>query len=268
MNDLEQFEEDRPAPVPDMDGLVLDLDGFEGPIDVLLTLARQQKVDLIHISILGLAEQYLAFIAEARKLSLELAADYLVMAAWLAYLKSRLLLPVAEDDEDEPSAPELAEALTFQLRRLESMQQAGSRLMTRPRLGRDVFERGAPEGVEIIRTPVYELSLFELLKAYSHNRRQTESHESLHIEVSELYNMADAVDRLSGVIGDVVDWRGLMSFLPPAPAGSLIEKSAIAATFSAALELAREGRIELRQQGRFGPIFIRGSATGPRSTEN
>ncbi len=181
-NDLNQFEEQESGPVNAARELVLDLDGFEGPIDVLLVLARGQKVDLTKISILELAEQYLVFVAEARRISLELAADYLVMAAWLAYLKSRLLLPEPETDEDEPTAPELAEALKFQLRRIESMQDAGARLMARPRVGRDVFNRGAPEGIEIIRTPVYELTLFELLRAYSHNRRKTLSHEDLHIE--------------------------------------------------------------------------------------
>ncbi len=255
--DLDQFEEQESGPILAARELVLDLDGFEGPIDVLLVLARSQKVDLTKISILGLAEQYLAFVAEARRVSLELAADYLVMAAWLAYLKSRLLLPEPETDEDEPTAPELAEALKFQLRRIVSMQEAGTRLMSRPRVGRDVFNRGAPEGIEIVRTPVYELTLFELLQAYSDNRRNVFSHEDLHIEASQLYNMADAVERLRGLIGAHLDWNNLMTFLPPAPAGSLLARSAIAATFSAALEMTRAGQMELRQGNRFGPIFLR-----------
>ena len=149
------FEEE---PVRKMYDLVLDLDGFEGPIDLLLTLGRQQKVDLTRISILTLAEQYLSFITAAKEIRIEIAADYLVMAAWLAYLKSRLLLPESEDD-GEASAPELAEALKFQLRRLDSMREAGGKLLIMPRLGRDVFARGAPEGMEIVRTPVYQLSL-------------------------------------------------------------------------------------------------------------
>jgi segregation and condensation protein A len=251
------FEERDGVAIAAAQGLVLDLDGFEGPIDVLLTLARSQKVDLTRISILGLAEQYLAFVAEARRLSLELAADYLVMAAWLAYLKSRLLLPEPETDEDQPSAPELAEALKFQLRRIESMQAAGARLMARPRLGRDVFARGAPEGVEIVRRPVYELTLFELLRAYGDHRRKTESHEDLHIEATQLFNTAQAVERMRGLIGKHTDWSSLMNFLPPAPAGSLVARSAVAATFGAALELTRAGRVELRQSSRFGPIFVR-----------
>jgi segregation and condensation protein A len=254
---VDQFEEQNSAPVAAARELVLDLDGFEGPIDVLLVLARSQKVDLTKISILGLAEQYLAFVAEARRISLELAADYLVMAAWLAYLKSRLLLPEPETDEDEPSAAELAEVLKFQLRRIESMQQAGARLMARPRLGRDVFNRGAPEGIEIIRTPVYELTLFELLRAYGDNRHKTQSHEDLHIEASQLFDMVEAVERMRGLIGKLADWNSLMSFLPAAPAGSLLARSAVAATFGAALEMTRAGQLEMRQASRFGPIHVR-----------
>ena len=254
---VDQFEEQNSAPAAAARELVLDLDGFEGPIDVLLVLARSQKVDLTKISILGLAEQYLAFVAEARRISLELAADYLVMAAWLAYLKSRLLLPEPETDEDEPSAAELAEVLKFQLRRIESMQQAGARLMARPRLGRDVFNRGAAEGIEIIRTPVYELTLFELLRAYGDNRHKTQSHEDLHIEASQLFDMVEAVERMRGLIGKLADWNSLMSFLPAAPAGSLLARSAVAATFGAALEMTRAGQLEMRQASRFGPIHVR-----------
>ena len=254
---VDQFEEQNSAPAATARELVLDLDGFEGPIDVLLVLARSQKVDLTKISILGLAEQYLAFVAEARRISLELAADYLVMAAWLAYLKSRLLLPEPETDEDEPSAAELAEVLKFQLRRIESMQQAGARLMARPRLGRDVFNRGAPEGIEIIRTPVYELTLFELLRAYGDNRHKTQSHEDLHIEASQLFDMVEAVERMRGLIGKLADWNSLTSFLPAAPADSLLARSAVAATFGAALEMTRAGQLEMRQASRFGPIHVR-----------
>ena len=152
--------------------LVLDLDGYEGPIDVLLTLARDQKVDLTRISILQLADQYLAFVAEARRIRLELAADYLVMAAWLAYLKSRLLLP--EQDEEEPSGEDLAQALAFQLQRLEAMQEVGAKLVERPRLGRDVFARGAPEGIQVVSKSIFDLSLYDLLKAYTEHKRKEE----------------------------------------------------------------------------------------------
>ena len=164
MNEAEAFEEDKAAPAPDAAELVVDLEGYEGPIDVLLALAREQKVDVTKISILRLADQYLAFISAARQLRLELAADYLVMAAWLAYLKSRLLLPQAPGP-DEPTGEELAAALTHQLQRLEAMQQAGARLLARPQLGRDVFARGAPEGLPRVLVPVYDLALYELLKA-------------------------------------------------------------------------------------------------------
>src|SRR5258707_12034182 len=153
--------------------LMVDVDGFEGPLDLLLALARNQQVDLTRISILALANQYLAFIEQARELKIEIAADYLVMAAWLAYLKSRLLLPEPQPD-DEPSGQDLATALTYQLQRLEAMQQAGARLMARPLLGRDVFRRGAPEGIPVVRHKVYDSTLFELLKAYGEGRAPVE----------------------------------------------------------------------------------------------
>ncbi len=257
MDESDSFEEDiREAAAPG-DEFVVDLDGYEGPIDVLLALARNQKVDLAKISILQLAEQYLAFIAAARGLRIEIAAEYLVMAAWLAYLKSRLLLPDTEPDDDGPSGAELAEALTFQLRRLESMQQAGLRLMARPRLGREVFQRGAPEGIEIVKTPVFEVSLFDLLKAYGDNRRRVDG-SRLRIEPSSLFNIADAIQRLSGLLGEMTDWRTLMSYLPrELAADGLVYRSAVAATFAASLELARTGAVELRQTSSFGPIHVR-----------
>lgn len=243
-------------PVREMYDLVLDLDGFEGPIDLLLTLARQQKVDLAKMSILKLAEQYLAFITAAKQLRLEVAADYLVMAAWLAYLKSRLLLPATEEDE-EASGPELAEALTFQLRRLDSMREAGEKLLVLPRLGRDVFRRGAPEGMEVVRTAVYELSLYDLLKAYGDNRRRaTGSH--LTIEASQLYSLSVAIERLRGVMGEVGDWTSLSSFLPEDLRDGLFMRSAVASTFAASLEMVKEGRANIRQSSAFGPIFIKG----------
>ena len=247
------FEEE---PVREMYDLVLDLDGFEGPIDLLLTLARHQKVDLSKMSILTLAEQYLSFITAAKQLRLEIAADYLVMAAWLAYLKSRLLLPATEDDE-EATGPELAEALTFQLRRLDSMRDAGEKLLVMPRLGRDVFRRGTPEGMEIVRTPVYEVSLYDLLKAYGDNRRRaTASH--LTIEATQLFSLSDAIGRLHGVIGGVKDWTSISAFLPEELMEGVLMRSAVASTFAASLELVKEGRADLRQSSAFGPIFIKG----------
>ena len=239
--------------------LVLDLDGYEGPIDLLLTLAREQKVDLGRISILALADQYLAFIARQRSLRLEIAADYLVMAAWLAYLKSRLLLPQPPDD-DEPSAAELAAVLEHRLRLLEAMQTAGIRLMARPRLGQDVFLRGAPEGLAIVPVPVYELALYELLQAYGQSRRRAAP--VLTIEPSAFQSMDDALKRLARFLGRLADWRELTSFLPQEVRGELFRRSALAATFAAALELARDGRIELRQDRAFGPIYLRSPAAG------
>ena len=250
---VDTFEEE---PVREMYDLVLDLDGFEGPIDLLLTLARKQKVDLAKMSILTLANQYLAFITAAKHLRLEVAADYLVMAAWLAYLKSRLLLPETDEDE-EASGPELAEALTFQLRRLDSMRGAGEKLLVMPRLGRDVFRRGAPEGMEVVRTAVYEVSLYDLLKAYGDNRqRAAGSH--LTIEASQLYSLSDAIERLRGVIGEVRDWTSLSAFLPEDLVDGLFMRSAVASTFAASLEMVKEGNANIRQSSAFGPIFIKG----------
>ncbi len=192
MSEAEPFELARPPVSPAE--LVVDLEGYEGPIDMLLTLAREQKVDLTRISITQLADQYLAFITAARRLRLEIAADYLVMAAWLAYLKSRLLLPEPAPP-DEPSGAELAAALTHQLQRLEAMQQAGARLMARPQLGRDVYGRGAPEGLPRVLKPIYEVSLYDLLRAYGDQRQRKEG-QVLHIEAPELYSMDDALQRL------------------------------------------------------------------------
>ena len=254
MTDAEPFELAKPEPLSSAE-LVVDLEGYEGPIDMLLTLAREQKVDLTRISILQLADQYLAFISAARRLRLEIAADYLVMAAWLAYLKSRLLLPEPAPP-DEPSGAELAAALTHQLQRLEAMQQAGARLMARPQLGRDVFGRGAPEGLPRVLKPIYQVTLYDLLRAYGDQRQRKEG-SVLHIEAPELYSMDDALQRLGRLLGRVPEWRSLMSFLPPGLRGGLVERSAVASTFAASLELARAGKLQLRQDSAFGPIYLR-----------
>lgn len=270
MNADEAFEDPR-TPPPDGAALVLDLEGYEGPIDVLLALARTQKVDITKISILMLAEQYLEFIAAARRLDLELAADYLVMAAWLAYLKSRLLLPEPEPEEgDQPSAAEMAESLSYQLRRLQSMRDAGERLMDMPRLGRDFFARGAPEGVTVVRKPVYELTLFELLRAYGDQARRKQN-SVLSVEASDLYSMDEALERLRGLIGDFADWRNLASLVPPEFGEGIPLRSAVAATFAAGLELVRSGQLELRQGTAFGPIYVRRSrlyGANPNSNSN
>jgi segregation and condensation protein A len=237
------------------DKLVLRLDGFEGPIDLLLALARTQKVDLTKISILGLAEQYLDFIEQARLMSMELAADYLVMAAWLAYLKSRILIPVSED-EDEPSGAEMAAALKYQLQRLEAMSKAADKLFSRPLLDRDVFQRGAPEGISVNVRSLYNATLFEILQAYgsTQNRRRP---APLHIEQMELFSMDEALGRLNMFIGKLVDWSVLSSFLPEGLENELVRRSAVAANFAASLELVKSGKAEIRQDHLFGPIFFR-----------
>jgi segregation and condensation protein A len=235
---------------------VLDLDGYEGPIDVLLTLAREQRVDLTKISILDLADQYLAFVARARRLRLELAADYLVMAAWLAYLKSRLLLPEPEGAEGEPTGVQMAAALAFQLQRLEAMRDIAGRLMARPQLGRDFFPRGSPDAIRIVQTPVYSAKLYDLLRAYGSiaSRRQN---GTLHILPTDIISMDDALHRLTDMLGQSLDWRSLASFLPPDWIEGLRGRSAVAATFAATLEMVRSGRAEMRQDGTFGMIYLR-----------
>jgi segregation and condensation protein A len=235
--------------------LVVNLEGFEGPLDLLLALARDQKVDLTKISVLALAEQYLDFIQTARKLQLEIAADCLVMAAWLAYLKSRLLLPV-EENEEEPTAAEMAAALQYQLQRIEAMRTAAEALFARPLLGRDVFDRGAPEGIRVITHPVYDASLFEMLDAYGAITRRGKA-ETLTIEQFELFSMDDALGRLRGVLGSAPEWATLSSFLPEGLREGLPRRSAIAATFAASLELVRDGHAQIRQDSKFGPIFFR-----------
>lgn len=237
--------------------LVLSLEGFEGPIDLLLVLAREQKVDLTRISILQLADQYLAFIEQVRRHDLELAADYLVMAAWLAYLKSRLLLPEAPPgEEEEPSSEEMAAALAFQLRRLEAMQRAGSELMERPRLGRDVFPRGAPEAVEVVTRPVFDVTLYDLLKAYADQRRRSD-YRTLHIDATELYTVDEAVKRMEGMLGRLPRWTTLADLVPAGLEG-LLRRSALSAHFVAVLELARRGDVQLRQDdGPRGPLYVR-----------
>ena len=245
--------------------LVLELDGYEGPIDLLLALAREQKVDLAKISILALADQYLDFIARQRQLRLEIAADYLVMAAWLAYLKSRLLLPQPPEN-DEPSAAELAAVLERRLRLLAAMQNSGTRLMSRPRLGHDVFRRGMPEGLAAVTVPVYELGLFELLRAYGENRRRA-AEAVLTIQPSAFHSVEEALKRLGRFLGQLPDWRELTNFLPEELRGELFLRSALAATFAATLELARRGRVELRQDRTFGPIYLRSPALAGDRTQ-
>ena len=236
-------------------GLVVDVGGFEGPIDVLLVLAREQKVDLTRISILELADQYLAWVAEVRRTNIELAADYLVMAAWLAYLKSRLLLPDL-GEEEEPTGEELAAALAYQLQRLEAMQEAGARLMARNRLGEDFFKRGAPEKFAYVNKPDLDAALYDLLKAYGDLRRRAEA-ATLRIQPSQLFSPDEALKRMVGMMGEIPDWANLITFLPDHLADDVIRRSALASTFAAALQLAKEGRLDIRQGQNYGPIFVR-----------
>jgi len=252
------FEEDHPDyGMNGAERLLIDIEGFEGPIDVLLALARDQKVDLTRISILALAEQYLDFIARARQLRLELAADYLVMAAWLAYLKSRLLLPVPPGDE-EPSGAEMAAILAFQLQRLEAMKEAGARLFERPLLGQAFFRRGETEPLKIENRASFEVTLYDILRAYARQQARQEG-STLHIAPTELYSIEDAMQRLRLLVGDVPDWTLLAGFLPTGLKDRLLRRSALASTFVATLELARNGRIEIQQSGPYAPVYIRTS---------
>jgi segregation and condensation protein A len=237
----------------------VELEGFEGPLDMLLALARRQKVDLARISVLALAEQYLAFVARAERLRLELAADYLVMAAWLAWLKSRLLLPPPHAD-DEPSGEEMAARLTFQLERLEAMRDAAARLMARDRLGRDVFARGEAAGLTVERRTERTAGLADLLRAYARISTR-EAYRPLRVGRDEVLTMEAALERLRGMLGATPDWCELSGFLPEGWTASPTRRgSAVASSFAAALELARQGRVELRQDETFGPLWLRARA--------
>ena len=238
---------------------VVDVGGFEGPIDLLLSLARDRKVDLTQLPILELADQYLEWVTRMRHANLELAADYLVMAAWLAYLKSRLLLPEL-GDEEEPTGEEMAAALAFQLRRLEAMRDAGARLMARPLLGQDFFGRGAPEAFAVLSRAEYEVSLFDLLKAYGDQHGRTQN-RSLRIDPSEIMSPDQALRRLRAMLGGLRDWSSLEKFLPDGLASEILRRSAVAAHFVAALQLTKEGKLSMRQSRRFGPIEIRATET-------
>jgi segregation and condensation protein A len=244
------------------EALVVDVAGFEGPLDLLLALARTHKVDLAKISVLALAEQYLTFIAEAQKVRLELAADYLVMAAWLAFLKSKLLLPRANDDASEPSGEELAARLAFRLRRLEAMRNAVAQLMTRKRLGREVFGRGMPEGVKTIRDTQYTAQIYDLLKAYADGRSRTVRRRAHVVKARTVWSIKDARHRLERLVGESAgNWVQLdlflERFLPQAGGGPEVGRTMLASSFGASLEMAREGLVEIRQEAPFAPIYMR-----------
>ena len=236
--------------------LIVDVGGFEGPLDLLLELARHQKIDLARISVLALAEQYLAFIDSARAKRLELAADYLVMAAWLAYLKSRLLLPVAPDS-DEPAAADLAQRLAFRLQRLQAMREAAAQLMARNRLGRDVFERGLPEPLVIDTKVEYANNLVDLLKAYAERRQQKLRHQTYTVRKMKAWSIKEARLILERLIGQMDEWGRFDDWIAKYSADQESRSSIVASSFTASLELAREGRVEIRQESAFAPIFMR-----------
>jgi segregation and condensation protein A len=234
---------------------LVDVDGFEGPLDLLLELARRQKVDLAKISILALAEQYLAFIEAARRVRLELAADYLVMAAWLAYLKSRLLLPEPPKG-DEPSAADLASALAERLRRLEAIRRAADRLTDRARLGRDMFLRGGPEGIETVSSSRYQASLYDLLSAYA-RQRQKSVHSHVTLRQRSVWSLAEAREALERLAGAAADWTVLDDFLLHYCVDLQTARTVRASAFTASLEMVREGRFDMRQDRAFAPIWVR-----------
>jgi segregation and condensation protein A len=238
------------------EALVVDVDGFEGPLDMLLTLARTQKVDLRRISILRLAEQYLGFVEAAKRLRIELAADYLVMAAWLAYLKSRLLLP-PDPAEEGPSGDELAAHLAFQLQLLEAMRDAAAQLMARDQLGRDFFARGAPQPVARETRVEHQASLMDLLRAYARIKTR-DDFQPLHLTRGPVLTMEQALERMRALLGTAIDWVQLAAWLPEDWRGEpKRRRSATAASFAAALELVKAGRLDLRQDAAFAPIYLR-----------
>ncbi len=241
--------------VPRGQTFVVDIDGFEGPLDLLLALVREHKLDLTKLSILDLAQQYLDFIEQARSLRLEVAADYLVMAAWLAFLKSKLLLPEEEGD-DEPTGEELAAQLAHRLRRLDAMREAAAKLLNRNRLGRDFFARGLPEGIKLVRESKYDANIYDLLKAYA-NQRQRAAIDTIHFTARPVISIQDARERLEKVLGTSVEWAPIDTLILQYIESPELRRSSLASSFRASLEMTREGATELRQEGAFAPLFIR-----------
>jgi len=246
---------DTPAPPAEEDVLHVDVGGYEGPLDLLLDLARRQKVDLAVISVLALAEQYLAFIEKVRQMRIEIAADYLVMAAWLAYLKSRLMVPQAPSD-DEPSGEMLAALLQFRLKRLEAMRSVASQLMNRPRLGFQVYARGMPEPLHVERRSLWEASLYELLKAYAGQRERGVAVDYTPLQRT-VWSLQEARDILQRLIGDSFDWVPMDSYLADYLAAPAERATIRASSFASSLELVRLGEIDLRQSETFGPLYMR-----------
>ncbi|MGH1465606.1 MAG: segregation and condensation protein A [Cognatishimia sp.] len=253
---IEQAKKDAVAERLAAEALIIDVDGFEGPLDLLLTLSRTQKVDLRHVSIFQLSQQYLAFVEKAKQLRIELAADYLVMAAWLAFLKSRLLLP-PDPTEEGPSGEELAAHLAFQLERLQAMRECAAKLMARDRLGRDFFARGVPENVERTKVVTYTANLLDLMQGYARLRTKDEFRPFV-MDREAVFTMEQALERMRGLIGFAGAWTDIISYLPDGwGADPQRRRSATASTFAASLELAKEGKVEIRQSGTFAPIQLR-----------
>lgn len=259
-NTGDDFSEVELSVTDDTEKLTISVDGFEGPLDLLLSLARDQKVDLAKISILKLAEQYLEFIEAARRMNLELAADYLVMASWLAYLKSRLLLPQIKTDEDEPTAGEMALRLRWRLQRLEAIRKLSARLMARNRLGLDVFARGMPESIRTVRKTEYTDTLYDLLTAYGTGRAKSMRSADYHLPTPPVIQIEEARIRLARMLGQIPEWRGLRKIVPSEWTKGLRRNSAIASTLLACLECARDGRLELRQMAPFEEIYVKDKA--------
>jgi segregation and condensation protein A len=258
--------DDFAATVQTEDRLVVAVDGFEGPLDLLLALARNQKVDLTRISVLELAEQYLEFVEMVRRRNLELAADYLVMAAWLAYLKSRLLLPQTEFGVDEPNANEMASLLRWRLQRLHSMRETAARLMARDRLGREIFARGMPEPVNVVKLPEHGDTLFELLTAYAAQKLKRAGMRSYAPVHAAVLLIEEARERLERMLGSIGSWNGLSRLLPPEWSGGTRRRSGMASTLLASLELTRDGKLEMRQLTPYSEIYIR-DRDAPQSVE-
>jgi segregation and condensation protein A len=245
----------RAAPTADIDALILNLDGYAGPLDVLLDLARTQRVDIRKISMIRLVDQYLDFIAAARAKSLELAADYLVMASWLTYLKSKLLIPAPADANGEPTADEMAARLAFQLQRLEAMRKAAESLLNLPQFGVDFFPRGTPEGVRVLKSPLWQAELFELLQAYT-RQRVAAVDRTYKPEPPRVWSIEEARARIARLLGSIPDWTPLVTLAPAREIDAPVS-SVVASAFNAALEFAKNGAMEIRQVAHFEPIYVR-----------
>ena len=262
MQSADLFDDDTSERREDDPALIVDVDGFEGPLDLLLELARRQKVDLQRISILALADQYLVFVEAARKLRLELAADYLVMAAWLAYLKSRLLLPRDKESDVGPSAEEMAGALAERLRKLEAIRLAAQMLMARPQLGRDIFTRGEPEDIVLIDKPQWQATLHDLLTAYA-RQRQKQALSLVTIEKRFVWSLAEAREALERLMGNDTDWAPMHDYLIRYGVARAMRRSVSASAFASVLEMVREGKMEMRQDQAFEKLWLRRKTIPP-----